>query len=76
MKKIGINIPLRDLDYYRRLNDQNTSKKVKQSTPNPNIFFTPIPDNRDFLLKKFTIKDEEKDDRDKIINELRKTINK
>lgn len=64
MKKLGFpNLNDRDLEMKRFLNYDNnelnvlgTGKKtIKYVEPRPNIFFSPVPDNRDDILKKMKI---------------------
>jgi hypothetical protein len=51
-RKLGINISDINIDYLRKVNDSNTSKNLTTSTPRPNVFMSPIPDNRDHVLRK------------------------
>jgi hypothetical protein len=44
--KLGINIPKRDMSQFYSVSEPN---KIK--TPEPNIFFTPIHDNREQILE-------------------------
>ncbi len=48
--KLGINIQDRDLSRLRHLNETNVSKQLTTKTPIPNVFSSPIPDNREQIL--------------------------
>jgi hypothetical protein len=60
MNKLGFsNLNDRNIEMKRFLNYDNTElnvlnqnkKSIKYVEPRPNIFFSPIPDNRDIILK-------------------------
>jgi hypothetical protein len=75
--KLGIKNTSRNLEYFRLVNDQNTSKSLKTYTPVPTVFSSPIPDNRDKILR--NIKNEidynliiKIPDRDQMLKDMKK----
>ncbi len=50
MNRFGINIQDRDLSRLRHLNETNVAKQLKTKAPVPNVYSSPIPDNRDQIL--------------------------
>lgn len=78
MKKIGLPVPSRDLNFYRKVNSLNTSKTIKISKPEPNIYATPINDRREYILNKIRVEnfsEKKKDDRESELKKYRKIIN-
>lgn len=48
--RLGINIQDRDLSRLRHLNETNVSKQLTTEVPVPNVYSSPIPDNREQIL--------------------------
>lgn len=58
MKRLGINIQDYGIENYRKINNENMENILKErkpliyKAPEQNIFYTPVPDNRELILKK------------------------
>lgn len=64
---MNFRVPDRDLSEYYIVNNHDVKKPVViPRKPEPNIFFTPIEDNREKMLKKM---------KDEMDNEINKTLN-
>lgn len=58
MKRLGINISDYGIENYRKINDENMKSILKErkpliyKAPEQNVFYTPRPDNREFMMIK------------------------